>query len=74
MFVCLDCGAIFEEPLTVYESMEFWGAPAWEAWGACPNCRSTEIDEAKRCERCGEYVADLEDGLCDLCHDDLYGG
>lgn len=75
MFICLDCGELFEEPAVTYENQgEFWGAPAWEAWGACPNCGSTEYDHAEQCERCGEYFAELEDGLCEFCHDDLYGG
>ena len=27
MFICDDCGEVFEEPATYYESREFWGAP-----------------------------------------------
>lgn len=82
MFVCLDCGAEFEEPKVEYENQgEFWGAPAWEAFGACPNCGSTDYDEARRCDHCGEWTVDgkrvIINGahlyLCDICYDDLLG-
>lgn len=82
MFICLDCEAEFEEPMTYYESQgEYFGAPAWEAFGACPCCGSTEYDEARQCDRCGEWIVDGEweviNGahlfLCDVCHDDLFG-
>lgn len=79
MFVCLECGAEFEEPKTEYENQgEYFGAPAWEAFGACPCCGSTDYDEARRCDRCGEWTASwhrtLNGVLCDICNDDLYGG
>ena len=78
MFYCFDCGAEFEEPATQYENQgEFWGAPAWEAFGACPECGSTEIDEMRRCQRCGEWTIEGEWAdvyLCPICYDDLYGG
>lgn len=79
MFVCLDCGAEFEEPAVYYEDHgEYFGAPAREAFGACPCCGSTDYDEARRCDRCGEWTADgisLIGGgyLCDICFDDMYG-
>ena len=77
MFYCNDCGAEFEEPATQYENQgEFWGAPAWEAFGACPCCGSTDYDEMRRCERCGEWANEwyIENViLCDLCYDELYG-
>ena len=39
MFICLDCGEIFEEPRKVRESRgEFWGAPCYEEWWGCPHC------------------------------------
>ena len=77
MFICDDCGEVFEEPAAYYESREFWGASCQEAFGACPNCGSTDYDVAMRCDRCGEWVIDghwTDIFLCDICFDDLYGG
>ena len=78
MFVCLDCGAEFETPATEYENQgEYFGAPAWEAYGVCPCCGSTDYDEARRCDRCGEWTTDWNwDGAliyCPICYDDLFG-
>ena len=39
MYICLDCGTVFEEPKWVRESQgEFWGAPCYEEWLGCPYC------------------------------------
>lgn len=46
MLKCNDCGCEFENPKVVYESRgEFWGAPAYEAVGYCPNCGSDYYEE-----------------------------
>lgn len=76
MFICMDCGHVFEEPRVEHERMaDFWGAPAWEEFGVCPNCGSVEYDTAEQCERCGEWVPETTDfgnvKLCDFCLEDL---
>jgi hypothetical protein len=40
----------------------------------CPKCRDS-YHEVFRCKRCGEwnFEDELNDGLCDLCNDELYG-
>ena len=41
--ICLDCGEIFDEDeLDSYEECvgEYWGTPAYETFGICPNCQS----------------------------------
>ena len=73
MYICETCGEIFAEPNTIYERHPYGEGFAEEAWSACPNCESTSIAEAKKCERCGEWVAELEDDLCECCHGDMYG-
>lgn len=48
MLKCYDCGEIFseDEADTKSENVgEFWGAPAYMDYNACPRCGSTEIDE-----------------------------
>ena len=45
---CCDCGEIFNEDdaETVSENVgEFWGAPAYMRYNACPRCYSTEVEE-----------------------------
>lgn len=45
---CLDCDEIFkeEDAETVSELVgEFWGAPAYMKYNACPVCRSTDVEE-----------------------------
>ena len=31
-----------------------------------------ETEELEECERCGNYVTELHDELCDCCYDDMY--
>lgn len=45
MYICDNCGAVFPEPLTVYEKHGL-DRPPYEAWQACPECRESGcIDE-----------------------------
>ena len=70
-FYCNDCGEYFDNPTTVKESQgEYWGAPAYEAFAACPNCNSIDIEEASRCMVCGEPTRAGED-FCKNCLKDL---
>ena len=71
MFICEDCGYVFEEPKTIEEHHPYGMGYATEQLAVCPHCRSYNFDEAKQCDRCGEYVAELHDGLCDICYSDL---
>lgn len=51
MFKCNDCNYVFEEPQKIRESRgEYWGAPCWETWYVCPNCKSNDYDEVKEQE------------------------
>lgn len=52
-YKCESCGHEFEEDemITVQECVgEFWGVPAYESWGACPRCKSTDIYEVEEDE------------------------
>ena len=45
---CCDCGEVFteEDADVVSENVgEFWGAPAYMDYNACPNCRSTDLED-----------------------------
>ena len=45
---CLNCEYVFNEDDAdvVSECIgEFWGAPAFEQYNACPKCGSTDVDD-----------------------------
>lgn len=49
-YKCCDCGHIFsEDDAGVYRECvgEFWGAPAWEEFVACPECGGIDLDDAE---------------------------
>ena len=51
MWKCLDCGSVFDEPITVEEQVGYYGsAPYIETWSACPYCESTEIADYREDE------------------------
>ena len=68
MYICKDCGAVFEEPNVWRDDPSPAGVALpsgyYEYW-ECPKCGSEDIDEAKQCEVCGEYIAFR--GICDTC-------
>ena len=72
MLICNNCGEVFDEPKIERETHGL-DCPPYEAIAVCPHCEDTDICEAKKCERCGEYFAELDEGLCDVCYGDMYG-
>ena len=80
MFICNECGEVFEEAKVIEERHPYGEGYATEEWFVCPHCGDSHIEEAKKCSRCDEYVADSEttlgeglQPLCRLCHEKLYG-
>lgn len=73
MYICNNCGEAFEDYKTIEEHHPYGMGTAAEKWAVCPYCNDTDFDKAKQCDRCGELVAELEDGLCDCCYGDMYG-
>ena len=70
MFICKDCGSLFENPDHMEENVgECWGQPAFQTIDICPYCHWDEIDEARMCEICGEWKSedDMECGICWDC-------
>ena len=72
MYICNNCGETFDEFETIEEHHPYGNGTAAEKWAVCPYCNDTDFDEAKKCERCGEYFAELNEGLCDCCHGEMY--
>ena len=70
MFICKECGAVFEAPdLAIYEI-----TPAGNEYhSACPRCKSFEFSERYICDECGADITDEDvnfingDELCDRC-------
>ena len=73
MMICETCEEVFDEPETIYEPHPYGDGCANEEFWVCPHCGSTSITEAKQCEQCDEWFAELEDGLCEDCYGDEYG-
>ena len=74
MFKCYECEAVFLEPKIWKESRgEYWGTPCYETLCGCPEC-GEHFEEAFECKRCGEWFFEdeLNDGLCECCHDELF--
>ena len=72
MFLCLDCGALFEEPGMCIETHGL-DCPPYETWNGCPNCSGAYV-ETSQCSQCGEWItgdyAELDDGtlICEECY------
>ena len=73
MYICNNCGAVFDTPDTQTESHPYGEGYAQEKWSVCPCCGDNDFDEAKECRMCGELVSELNEGLCDCCYGDVYG-
>lgn len=48
-FLCLECGDLFESPVTVTE-------PHGEQYAACPRCFASCFVPALECDACGEVI------------------
>ena len=59
MFACCECGEIFHEGdagiRVETEYIEGWSRT--ERYLTCPSCGSEDLEEAVRCEECGEWTA-----------------
>lgn len=73
MYICEECGAVFEEYEVYKEQHPYGMGYSTEEIAVCPYCKETGIKAAKKCSRCDNWVAELEDGLCDACYGDVYG-
>lgn len=73
MYICNNCGAVFESTVSIHEYHDKIDNQIEEYHG-CPYCKSDDICEAVQCSMCGEYVAYdyiiLKDGTiaCSDCY------
>lgn len=72
MFICLDCGEIFEEP-KIFTETHGLDSPPYEKLYGCPECGGN-FTEAFECDVCGEYIddeyiiTDKGDRICNNCY------
>lgn len=57
MYVCVDCGLIFEQPKDYVETHNL-DTPPYEEWSGCPKCAGY-YTEAFSCDYCGEWIDDV---------------
>lgn len=76
MFVCIECGHVFnEEGASVWTESrgEYWGSPCHEEMDGCPKCGGSYA-QTYECDCCGEWIVDkyikTEDGCryCSECY------
>lgn len=75
MYICNNCGAIFENTVSIHEHHnELYDKPI-ETYHGCPFCKCDDVTEAVQCDLCGEFVAydyvKLRDGTiaCSDCYE-----
>lgn len=68
MYICKECGEVFEEPVVIYDDPSPQGVSlprgAYE-FRSCPYCDSDNIDEAEICPSCDKWHNNRI--LCDDC-------
>ena len=72
MFVCLDCGHVFDKAVRHTETHGFTDG-RYETWNGCPKCGGAFV-ETRCCDNCGEYITDRyikitnDEFLCSNCY------
>lgn len=54
MFVCYDCGALFEEP-KIWTETHGLDTPPYESYAGCPSCGGA-FTGTHKCNECGEWI------------------
>lgn len=74
MYICDNCGDVVDiEDLPTFTEKHPYGETYAEETFINFDCAcGGEYQKAEQCERCGEYVLETDEGLCDVCRSDLY--
>lgn len=73
MFICLDCGCVFDEPKHWIETHGL-DSPPYEEWDGCPSCGGAYV-ETYKCDNCGDWIngeyVKLKNGdnFCENCYE-----
>ena len=75
LFVCLECGEIFSDPISWSEDRgECFGFPSYEKFSGSPCCNGSYI-KAYTCSHCEDYITTENyikigcDRYCENCYD-----
>ena len=60
MIRCVECGNIFSEDKIIV--VNNYGIQE-----LCPRCRSTELEEIRKCQSCGTWISEENMDGCGLC-------
>lgn len=55
MYVCKDCGALFDTPIK-YTETHGLDTPPYEEWHGCPECSGAYV-ETFECDMCSEFIS-----------------
>lgn len=72
MFVCTNCGEVFEDPDCWEEGHGLDYGP-FEQWSGCPACGESYV-EAYKCDCCDEWITgryiktDNDQRICEDCY------
>lgn len=72
MYICLECGSLFDKPV-YYREKHGFDTPPYEEFEACPCCGGA-FTETYECDSCGEWITgdyvELNDGsrYCEECY------
>lgn len=58
MYICRECGEVFNEPAVQRETHDWLDGSPSEEWAVCPNCSSSDYSEAVQCGECGVYFSE----------------
>ena len=73
MYVCKECGNVFDHPLRITECLEFFGRPCVREEFCFPCCKA-DYEPLRRCSICGENICGdyimIVNGerICDSCY------
>jgi Zn finger protein HypA/HybF involved in hydrogenase expression len=69
MYICLNCGELFNEPHKVSEIHTELSERPLEIFRVCPKCGEADFESATDCENCGTMIGESQAkyGLCGDC-------
>lgn len=73
MFICLDCGCVFDKPKHWIETHGL-DSPPYEEWDGCPSCGGAYA-ETYKCDGCNDWLcgtyAETKNGnkYCENCYE-----
>ncbi len=60
MFICNDCGEIFDEPRQSIILHDEVDCQREEYYDTCPSCGENDIDVVVQCTVCNDYIAEYK--------------